>query len=158
STTAPSSNGARLSHSIASSFDFTCQSQKPAISSFVSVNGPSVTVRWPPLNFTRAPLELGCSPSPASITPAFTSCSLYLPIFSRISALGSAPVSGSALALTITMNRMSVPFRVWVGIRVSELPSNWSHRRQTLQLQDRPDLDGPLLSARNPPSDVERLV
>src|SRR5439155_6817842 len=46
----PPSNGARLSHSIASSFDFTCQSQKPAISSFVSLNGPSVTVRLVPSN------------------------------------------------------------------------------------------------------------
>ena len=30
---------------MASSIDLTCQSQKPAISSLVSVNGPSITVR-----------------------------------------------------------------------------------------------------------------
>src|SRR5262249_9020443 len=106
STSVPPPNGARLSHSIASSFDFTRHSQKPAISSFVSANGPSVTVRWLPSNFTRAPLELGCSPSPASITPAFTSCSLNLPMSARISWLGRTPASDSLLALTITMNRI----------------------------------------------------
>src|SRR5687768_18203266 len=37
--------GQRLTHSMASSFDFTCHSQKPAISSSVSVKGPSMTVR-----------------------------------------------------------------------------------------------------------------
>src|SRR5262249_4037931 len=115
STSVPPSNGARLSHSIASSFDFTCHSQKPAISSFVSVNGPSVTVRSSPENFTRPPLELGWSPSAASITPAFTSCSLYLPIFSRISRSGRTPASDSLLALTITMNRMLGSFLVWGG-------------------------------------------
>ena len=33
--------------------------QKPAISSFVSANGPSMTVRFLPENRTRAPFELG---------------------------------------------------------------------------------------------------
>ena len=65
---------------MASSLDFTCQIQKPATSSFVSANGPSMTVRLSPSNLTRAPFELGCSPSPASITPALTSSSLNLPI------------------------------------------------------------------------------
>src|SRR5439155_9224619 len=73
STSVPPPNGARLSHSIASSFDFTCHSQKPATSSLASVNGPSITVLFAPSNLTRTPLELGWSPSPASITPAFTS-------------------------------------------------------------------------------------
>ena len=68
--------GQRLTHSIASSIDFTCHSQKPATSSFVSANGPSITVRSLPENWTRAPFELGCRPSPASITPALTSSSL----------------------------------------------------------------------------------
>src|SRR5690606_26620096 len=40
STSAPPSKGARLSHSTASSIDFTCHSQKPAMSSLVSANGP----------------------------------------------------------------------------------------------------------------------
>src|SRR6185436_5734363 len=38
-------------------FDFTFQSQKPAITSFVSVNGPSTTVRLFPENLTRAPFD-----------------------------------------------------------------------------------------------------
>src|SRR2546430_12821991 len=40
------------------------------------LNGPSVTVLLPPPNLTRTPFALECSPSPASITPAFTSSSL----------------------------------------------------------------------------------
>ena len=48
------------------------------------VNGPSMTVFLPPENLTRAPLELGWSPSPASMTPALTSSSLNLPICVRI--------------------------------------------------------------------------
>src|SRR5712691_1991387 len=50
--------GQRFSHSMASSIDLTCHSQKPAINSFVSVNGPSITVRLPPDNLTRTPFEL----------------------------------------------------------------------------------------------------
>src|SRR5712664_1593247 len=50
--------GQRLTHSIASAFDFTCHIQKPAISSFVSAKGPSITVRLAPENLTRAPFEL----------------------------------------------------------------------------------------------------
>src|SRR5437016_3378109 len=71
--TSPSWKGARFSQSIASFSDFTCHSQKPAISSFVSVNGPSITVRLLPANLTRAPLELAWSPSPARSMPAFSS-------------------------------------------------------------------------------------
>src|SRR6185437_3269428 len=82
-------------------------SQNPATSSLVSANGPSITVRFAPENFTRAPLELGCSPSAASSTPAFTSSSLYLPIAASSSWLGITPASLSALALTITMNRIA---------------------------------------------------
>src|SRR5262249_10459479 len=98
-----------------SSFDFTCQSQKPATSSFASVNGPSITVRCFPENRTRAPFELGCSPSPASITPAFTSSSLNFPICVRSSWLGRMPASESLLALTITMNRIVSPSSFWFG-------------------------------------------
>src|SRR5437870_6061837 len=94
--------GQRLTHSIASFFDFTCQSQKPAISSFVSAKGPSITVRLLPENLTRAPFELGWSPSPASSTPAFTSSSLNFPISVRSCSLGITPASESLLAFTIT--------------------------------------------------------
>ena len=51
--------GQRFTHSIASSIDFTCQSQKPATSSLVSANGPSTTVRFGPEKNTRAAFELG---------------------------------------------------------------------------------------------------
>src|SRR6266566_7249242 len=46
----PPSYGARLSHSRASSIERTCHSQYPATSSLVSANGPSITVRFLPLN------------------------------------------------------------------------------------------------------------
>src|SRR5688572_25547280 len=44
--------GQRFTQSMASCFDLTLQSQKPAISSFVSANGPSTTVRVLPENLT----------------------------------------------------------------------------------------------------------
>src|SRR5712691_13202292 len=106
--TSVSSNGARLSHSIASSFDFTCHSQKPATSSFASVKGPSITVRFVPENLTRAPFELGWSPSAASSTPAFASSSLYFIMSPRIFLSGRMPASESLFALTITMNRIVI--------------------------------------------------
>src|SRR3989441_3401933 len=46
--TSPSWNGMRLAHSNASALFLVCQIQKPATSSFVSVNGPSRTVRLLP--------------------------------------------------------------------------------------------------------------
>src|SRR2546426_265618 len=105
--------GQRLTHSIASSLDFTCQIQKPATSSFVSAKGPSTTVRFAPENLTRAPFELGWSPSPASITPAFTSSSLNFPIAARSFSSGITPASESLLALTMIMNR--IVFSVGLG-------------------------------------------
>src|SRR5688572_9160037 len=98
--------GIFLTHSIASSFDFTWMSQKPAISSFVSAKGPSITVRLDPEKRTRAPFELGCNPSPASITPAFTSSSLNFPISARSFSSGRMPASEFLSALTMTMNRI----------------------------------------------------
>src|SRR3954452_23408633 len=69
--------GAFLTHSKTSSREETSRIQKPAMSSLVSAKGPSTTVVWPSLSKrTRAPFELGCRPSPASMTPAFTSSSL----------------------------------------------------------------------------------
>jgi len=50
--------GQRLTHSIASCSDAHFHSPKPATSSFVSANGPSITVRFVPANLTRAPFEL----------------------------------------------------------------------------------------------------
>ena len=68
--------------------------QNPATSSFDSENGPSVTVALPlPRKVSRAPFELACNPSPASITPAFTISSLNRPISASISFVGRAPAS-----------------------------------------------------------------
>src|SRR5947208_232281 len=83
---------------ISSSFDFTFQSQKPAISSFVSGKGPSVTMRFSPENLTRAPFELGWSPSPASSTPALASSSLYFPMAASNFSSGRIPASESLVA------------------------------------------------------------
>src|SRR5258708_17597909 len=67
-----------------------------------------VQFAFSPGNRTRLPFELACSPSPASITPAFTSSSLYLPILARISVLGRMPASETLLALTITITRIAM--------------------------------------------------
>src|SRR5882757_5677466 len=100
--------GQRLTHSMASSRDLTCQIQKPAMSSLVSVKGPSTTVRDLPENLTRAPLELGWRPSMASTMPAFMSSSLYLPMSAKSCGSGRAPsFSDSGVALTMTMNRIA---------------------------------------------------
>ena len=66
----------------------------------------SITLRLSPENRTRLPLDVGCNPSPASIMPAFTSCSLYFPIASMSSLLGGTPASESFVAFTITMTRI----------------------------------------------------
>src|SRR5436309_2598433 len=115
--------GQRFSHSMASSIDLTCHSQKPAINSFVSVNGPSITVRFAPENRTRTPFELAWSPSPASMMPAFTSSSLYFPISARSFWPGRTPASESLLALTITMTRIGTsPFGLVFETRASRRP------------------------------------
>src|SRR3954469_13789141 len=67
-----------------------------------------MTVRLVPENFTRAPLELGCSPSRGRRIPAFTSSSLYFPISENSCSVGRIPASDCLLALTMTMNRIFV--------------------------------------------------
>src|SRR5205823_9006241 len=84
----------------------TCHSQKPAIISFDSVNGPSMIVGVPPANFTRLACEVGFRPSAASMTPAFTSSSLNLPISVRSFVSGSTPASEFLSPGTITMTRI----------------------------------------------------
>src|SRR5262245_41381875 len=110
--------GQRLTQSMASCSDLHFHSQKPAISSFVSANGPSITARLSPENLTLAPFELGWSPSPASITPAFTNSSLNFPMSASSFWLGMTPASESFVALTITMNRIFSPWRLaLIGLR-----------------------------------------
>ncbi len=134
------------------SFDRTCQSQKPAISSFASANGPSITVRFPPSNRTRAraPFELGWSPSAASITPAFTSSSLYFCIFAMISVLGSVPASLASFSLTRTMNRIVVsPFRpIRAGSDASTTASNSFPRNRHVRRKFLPNRQEAWLSPR----------
>jgi hypothetical protein len=72
-------------------------------------------MRRSPEKRTRAPLLLGCSPSPPSMMPALTSSSLYLPIAASSSWLGSLPASESLLALTMIMNRMFVSPKGWTA-------------------------------------------
>src|SRR5262245_28101640 len=103
--------GQRLTQSMAAASEATSHSQKPAISSLVSVNGPSVTRRLLPEKVTRAPFELGCRPSPASMTPAFTSSSLNLPMAAKSSWLGSSPASDAFVALTKTMTFIVCSFQ-----------------------------------------------
>src|SRR5712664_211395 len=81
-------------------------SQKPATRSLVTANGPRLTLGAFPAYLIRAPFDVGCRPSPASMTPAFTISSLNLPIAVSISVLGITPASVSLLAFTITMNRI----------------------------------------------------
>jgi len=54
----------------------------------------------------RAPFELGWSPSPASITPAFTISWLKLSMAATSSLLGRTPASVFLSALIISMNRI----------------------------------------------------
>src|SRR5215471_6316521 len=73
-----------------------------------SAKGPSMTVRCAPLNRTRLALEVGVSPSPASITPAFTSSSLNFIILPISSALGIVPASEFLSPGTSTITRIFV--------------------------------------------------
>src|SRR5207237_45308 len=91
----PATSMKRRLHSIASSFDLTSKSAKPAISSLVPVKGPSVTVNFPPEYRTRAPFELGMHPSVASSTPALVISSMSFPMLAIVSWLGGVP-SGAA--------------------------------------------------------------
>jgi hypothetical protein len=74
--------------------------------SLVTANGPWLTPGCFPEYLIRAPFDVGCRPSPASMTPAFTISSLNLPIAVSISVLGITPASLFSSAFTITMNRI----------------------------------------------------
>src|ERR1041385_3745152 len=97
------------------------------MSSFVSGNGPSMTLGVPFAKRTRAPFELGCSPSPPSITPALASSSLYLAIASSVFCCGMTPASVSLFALRIIMKRIAR------RLLVISTSGGWSNR----QRQDR---------------------
>src|ERR1700742_2305624 len=107
----PCGAGARFAHSTASSRDFTSMIQKPAINSFDSVNGPSITAFFPPgENLILVPCEVPCKPDRSSKTPAFASCSLYFlisPISFSLTLLSAIVfLSCSGFDFTIIMNRI----------------------------------------------------
>src|SRR5262249_48895735 len=69
--------------------------------------------RWP-VELHAYALRRGVEPPAASITPAFASCSLNLPISVRIFSSGITPASLSLLALTITMKRIGGS--LWIAL------------------------------------------
>src|SRR5215467_278936 len=85
-------------------------SQNPAITSLASVNGPSVTIFFPPVTRIRNPLDVAWSPSAERSTPAFFISSLYSLIAVTISLLGAAAnfSNGSGGAGSSIMNRTIV--------------------------------------------------
>src|SRR5262249_32035650 len=79
----------------------------PATSSFVSLNGPSMTVVLPREWRTRTAFEVGCRPARSSRTPAFDSSSLNFAIASRIFSSGITPASDFSFPFTNSMNFMT---------------------------------------------------
>src|SRR3954451_6998702 len=84
--------------------------------SFASVNGPSTTDVPPSAaNTTLAPAALGLSPSPPSMIPALTSCSLYAFITANISSFGAIWASSAPSPLIMTRTFMASSFVVDAG-------------------------------------------
>src|SRR5215472_4672824 len=101
-------------------------SQKPAITSLVSVKGPSVTWRFPSFTLMRNPFDVACSPSANRKIPAFFISSLYFLIAVTISVLGTAVSfsSGSGGHGNSIMNRIfSSPLEWEPGPQQTENPS-----------------------------------
>src|ERR1700712_2810725 len=90
----------------------------------VTANGPLLTVGSLAAYLMRAPFELGCRPSPASMTPALTISSLNLPIAVSNSVLGITPASLFLSAFTITMNRIVALPRFHFGRLRARRPVN----------------------------------
>src|SRR6266853_1885598 len=98
------------------------------MSSFASLKGPSITVRFAPEYFTRQPLELAWSPEASSSTPAFCSSSWYFCISAMSFSGGITPASEFFVALTIIMNRMLFSNQLGAG------PPDGSGRKESLAL------------------------
>src|SRR5262249_16812170 len=132
----PSTSRKRLVQWIASSFDATWNRAWEAFSSWDSVKGPSITVNWPGASRTRLPFELGCSPSVASITPAFVISSMNSPILSMSLRLGGAPAS--ELSSALSMPRIPIVLspsgsgRDMLGAAGGDTPSQWSGQLSSL--------------------------
>src|SRR5262245_58184110 len=111
-------------------------SQKPPMASFVSANGPSVTMPLPPEIRMRVLSVVGCSAATSSSTPACLSSSLYFITAATTSASGSLPASGFLFALPNIKNLMPrSPFPL--GSRRHPAPHGThldrSHARQRVQ-------------------------
>src|SRR5215469_14043109 len=78
---------------MASSLEFALRMAKPPTTSFVSINGPSVTLSLSPERRTRAPSALGRQPSVARSQPAFIPSSTSLPMAAISSWVGGVPRS-----------------------------------------------------------------
>src|SRR5258708_21531789 len=126
------------------------------MSSCVSLTGPPTTDFLPRGgNLMRAPFALDWSPAPSSMTPAFNSSSLYLPICASLSSLGSCPASLAAWAFTIIMKRMVRPPSGYRGHRDSSVaqlfgastdtPNRLTPDRPGLESRSRPDARRTLL-------------
>jgi len=83
--------GVRLTHSIASAFDFTWISQKPAISSLVSAKGPSITVRLELANLNARGLSNSLEAFAGQQHAGSHQLFMYFPISVRSSMLGITP-------------------------------------------------------------------
>ena len=101
--------GARFAQAIASSMSLTSQMEKPATSSRVSVNGPSITVRREPSMTMRLALASFLRPAAATKTPAFTSSSVKASMAANaasISGVGGPSILLSSLAFANTITRI----------------------------------------------------
>jgi hypothetical protein len=67
------------------------------MTSFVSVNGPTITVRLSPEYLMRKAFELGWRPEASSSAPAFTSSSWYDAIVAMSCSSGMTPASVGGL-------------------------------------------------------------
>src|SRR5260370_2212360 len=86
-----------------SPFAFTPTGSAPPTTSLAWVNGPSITVTFPPESRTRVPVAVGRRPPLPIIVPALTASSLSFPMAS-INGLGGKPKFSADL--TIIMNRI----------------------------------------------------
>src|SRR5215470_1153808 len=78
------------------------------MSSFVSTNGPSVTMHWPPESRIRVLSAVGRSAATSTSTPARFSSSRYFITPTMTSAAGISPASEALLAFTNIKNLMFV--------------------------------------------------
>src|SRR4051794_21990490 len=93
----------------------------------------------------RAPFELGCSPSPASMTPAFTISSLNFIIADMSFSSGITPASELLSAGTRTMNRIVV--LLLCGRGGLQNPVSWGRRRGDGRIDIRDELFSIMLEA-----------